>query len=41
MVQASAEKLEQTGLAGKTRVAPVPLSEQLARTPEPPSSKEK
>ena len=35
MVQASAEKLEQTGPAKKERVASVPQREQLSRTPEP------
>ena len=36
MAQTSAEKLEQTELAEKKRVAIVPQSEQLARTPQPP-----
>ena len=35
MGQASAEKLEHTGLAKKKRVASVPQREQLASTPEP------
>ena len=35
MAQASAEKLEHTGPAGKERVVSVPQREQLARTPEP------
>ena len=35
MAQASAEKLEHTGLAEKQRMASVPQREQLARTPEP------
>ena len=41
MAQASAEKLEHTGLAQKERVASVPQKEQLARTPEPPLPKGK
>ena len=41
MVQASAEKLEHTGLAEKERVASVPQSEQLAKKPEPPLPKGK
>ena len=41
MAQASAEKLEHTGLAEKERVASVPLRKQLASTPEPPLPKEK
>ena len=41
MAQASAEKLEHTGLAEKERVASVPQREQLARTPEPPLPKGK
>ena len=36
MVQASAEKLENTGSAEKKRVASLPQREQLACTPEPP-----
>ena len=36
MAQASAEKLEQTGLAKKEGVASVPQREQLASMPEPP-----
>ena len=35
MAQASAEKLEHTGPAGKETVATVPQREQLACTPEP------
>ena len=35
MAQASAEKLEHAWLAEKKRMASVPQSEQLARTPEP------
>ena len=35
MAQASAEKLEHTGLAEKEKVASVPHREQLAKTPEP------
>ena len=35
IAQASAEKLEHTGPAGKERVASVPKREQLASTPEP------
>ena len=35
MVQASAEKLKQTGPAQKERVTSVPHREQLASTPEP------
>ena len=41
MAQASAEKLEHTGPAEKERMASVPQREQLARTPEPPLTKEK
>ena len=41
MAQASAEKLEHTGPAEKERVASVPQSEQLARTPELPLPKGK
>ena len=41
MAQASAEKLEHTGLAEKERVASMPQKEQLASTPEPPLSKVK
>ena len=41
MVQASAEKLEQTGPAEKERVASVPQREQFARMPEPPLPKGK
>ena len=41
MAQASAEKLEHTGLSEKERVASVPQREQLASTPEPPWPKEK
>ena len=41
MVQASAEKLEQTGLSEKKGVASVPQREQLASTPKPPLPKEK
>ena len=41
MGQASAEKFKQTELAEKERVALVPQSKQLARTPEPPFPKEK
>ena len=41
MVQASAVKLKHTGPTEKERVAPVPQSEQLASTPEPPLPKEK
>ena len=41
MAQASAEKLEHTGAAGKERVGLVPQSEQLASTPEPPLPTEK
>ena len=36
MAQASAKKLGHTGPAEKERVASVPQSEQLVRTPEPP-----
>ena len=36
MAQASAEKLEHTGLSENERVASVPHREQLASTPEPP-----
>ena len=39
-VQASSEKLEQTGPAEKERMASAPQSEPLARMPEPPFSKE-
>ena len=41
MAQASAEKLEHTGPAEKERVASVPQTEQLARTPRPPLPKAK
>ena len=41
MAQASAEKLEHTGLAEKERVASVPQRERLASTPEPPLPKGK
>ena len=41
MVQDSAQKLEHTGPAEKERVASVPQSEQLTRTPEPPLPKQK
>ena len=41
MAQASAEKLKQTGLSEKERMASVPQREQLARTLEPPLSKGK
>ena len=41
MVQASANKLEQTGPAEKERVASVPQREQLESTPEPPLPKRK
>ena len=41
MVQASVEKLEQTGPAEKEKVASEPQREQLARTPEPPLPKGK
>ena len=41
MAQASAEKLEHTVPAEKERVASVPQTEQLARTPEPPLPKGK
>ena len=41
MVQASAEKLEHTGPAEKERVVSVLQREQLARTPQPPLTKEK
>ena len=40
IVQASAEKFEQTGPAEKERVASVPQREQLTHTPEPPLPKE-
>ena len=39
MAQASAQKLEHTGPAGKEKVASVPQTEQLASTPEPPLPK--
>ena len=39
MVQASAKKLEQTGLAEKEKMVSVPQSKQLARTPELPLPK--
>ena len=35
MAQASAEKLEHTGPAGKEKVASVPKRKQLASTPDP------
>ena len=41
MTQASAEKLEHTGLAEKEKVASVPQREQLVSTPEPPLPKGK
>ena len=41
MAQASAEKLEHTGLTEKERVASVPQREQLASTPGPPLPKRK
>ena len=41
MAQASAEKLEHTGLAEKKRVAAVPQRKQLARTPALPLPKGK
>ena len=41
MAQASAAELEHTRPAEKERVVSVPQSEQLARTPEPPSPKNK
>ena len=41
MAQASAEKLEHTGPTENERVASVPQSEQLARTPEQPLPKGK
>ena len=41
MAQASAEKLEHTGLTEKKRMASVPQREQLASTPEPPLPKGK
>ena len=40
MAQASAEKLEHTGPAEKERVASAPQSEQLAKMPKPPWTKE-
>ena len=41
MVPTLAEKPEQTGPAEKDRLALLPQSEQLARTPEPPLPKGK
>ena len=41
IAQASTEKLKHTGPAEKERVASVPQSKQLARTPEPPLPKGK
>ena len=41
MTQVLTEKLELTGRAEKERVASVPQSEQLARTPDPPMPKGK
>ena len=41
MAQASAEKLEHSVPAEKERVATMPQSEQLAKTPEPPLPEEK
>ena len=39
MAQASAEKLEHTGLAEKKRVVSVPQRKRVASTPEPPLPK--
>ena len=41
MALVSAEKREHTGVAKKKRVASVPQSEQLTKTPEPPLPKGK